>query len=154
MTDRSDLPSSRRRVRRVYVLALLFVFGLFLFHTVLLFDIAAVMVHAETWLTELLGKHRYGKAIILGCFCLLFAGHVAEAAAWALFLRWQRLVPTVSDGLYFAAVTTTTLGYGDVVLPTPWRQLGPLIAIAGILKFGCSTALLFVLMQAVWTRHL
>jgi len=116
MTDRSELASSRRRVRRVYVLALLFAFGLFLFHTLVLFEIAAVMMHAEAWLTELLGKHRYGKAIILGCFCFLFAGHVAEAAAWGLFLRWQRLVLTVSEGLYFAAVTITTLGYGDLIL--------------------------------------
>jgi len=40
MTDRSEPASSRRRVRRVYVPTLLFAFSLFIFHTVLLFDIA------------------------------------------------------------------------------------------------------------------
>jgi hypothetical protein len=48
----------------------------------------------------------------------------------------------------------TTLGYGDVTLPPPWRQLGPLLAISGVLKFGCSSAFLFVVMQAVWAQHL
>ena len=145
---------SRRRRRRVHLLALLLVLGLFFFHTVVLFDVAGLLIHSQARLVELLGQHRIGKTVILACFLILFAAHVAEAAAWGLFLRWQRLVPTFTEGLYFSAATITTLGYGDVVLPPPWRQIGPLIGIAGVLKFGCSTAFLFVLMQGVWQRHL
>jgi len=54
----------------------------------------------------------------------------------------------------FSATSVTTLGYGDIVLPKPWRQLGPLIAIHGVLLFGCSTAFLFVILQRVWEQHL
>jgi hypothetical protein len=57
-------------------------------------------------------------------------------------------------GIYFSATSATTLGYGDVVLSRPWRQLGPLIAIHGVLLFGCSTAFLFVILQHVWEQHL
>jgi hypothetical protein len=39
------------------------------------------------------------------------------------------------------------------VLPSPWRQLGPLVAISGVLMFGCSSAFLFVVMQGVWEQH-
>jgi hypothetical protein len=42
----------------------------------------------------------------------------------------------------------------DVVLPPPWRVIGSLIAITALLKFGCSTAFLFVVIQDVWMRHL
>jgi hypothetical protein len=85
---------------------------------------------------------------------VLFAAHVAEAAVWALFLSRRGLVSNFGEGFYFTAATVTTLGYGDVTLPPPWRQLGPLLAIAGVLKFGCSSAFLFVVMQSVWTGHL
>jgi hypothetical protein len=47
----------------------------------------------------------------------------------------------------------TTLGYGDVVLKYPWRHLGTLIAITGVLMFGCSTAFLFLVLQEVWKLH-
>ena len=154
MTAQVETASNPRHVRRVYTLALLLVFGLFTFHVVLLFDVAALLLPAQAWLADRLGAHGSGKAIILGCFFVLFLAHVAEAATWGLFLRWQGLVPTLSDGLYFAGATITTLGYGDILLPRPWRQIGALLAIAGVLKFGCSTAFLFVVMQAVWARHL
>jgi hypothetical protein len=48
----------------------------------------------------------------------------------------------------------TALGYGYVVLPPPWRILGPLVAISGTLMFGCSTAFLFLVLQKVWVLDL
>ena len=154
MTAKLEMAPNRRQLHRVYTLALLLVFALFTFHVVMLLDIAALLLPAQAWLTDRLGVHGAGKVIILGCFCVLLVAHVAEAATWGLFLRWQGLVPTLSDGLYFAGATITTLGYGDVLLPRPWRQIGALLAIAGVLKFGCSTAFLFVVMQAAWAQHL
>lgn len=140
--------------RRVNALATLLVLGLFFVHTVLLFDIADLMVGSEQWIAEQFGEHRIGKVIILACFLVLFAMHIAEAAVWGIFLSRQRLLPSFSDGFYVAGVSISTLGYGDVVLPRPWRHLGPVISISGVLMFGCSTAFLFVLMQGMWTRHL
>lgn len=153
MTERAKTAMRPGRVRRVYLLALVLVLALFIFHTILLFEVAEQLVHSQSWIGTHFGQHRIGRVMVLGCFCILFIAHVAEAAAYGLFLRWNRLVPTFCEGLYFAAVTTTALGYGDVVLPPPWRQLGPLVAIAGLLKFGCSTAFLFVIMQSVWQLY-
>jgi hypothetical protein len=42
-------------------------------------------------------------------------------------------------------MNSSTLG-----IRNPWRHLGTLIAITGVLMFGCSTAFLFVILQAVW----
>ncbi len=44
-------------------------------------------------------------------------------------------------------MSSTTVGYGDVVLPRDWRILGASEAAAGILLFGWSIALLIVLIQ-------
>lgn len=126
---------------------------LFYFHVVVIFDVAGEMMGHQAWLIDRLGPHQTGKIAILGCFLVLFAAHLAEALAWGLFLRWRWLSPTVLEGFYFSAASITTLGYGDVVLPRPWRHLGPLIAVSGVLMFGCSTAFLFVVLQAVWMRH-
>ena len=46
------------------------------------------------------------------------------------------------------------LGYGDVVLKKPWRSLGPISAINGLLTFGCSTAFLFLVLQSIWQNPL
>lgn len=56
---------------------------------------------------------------------------------WAAFFWKSGLLASFGDGWYFAGVSHTTLGYGDVVLPKPWRSLGPISAINGLLTFGC-----------------
>ncbi len=43
---------------------------------------------------------------------------------------------------YHSAVNFSTLGYGDIVMEPPWRQLGGLEALSGILMLGLSTATL------------
>lgn len=154
MSQPSDGEVRDLSARMTHIAALLLVLALFYLHTHVLFDTARLLVDSKDRLIETLGPHRMGKTLILGCFVVLFATHVAEALVWALFLRWRRILASVPEGLYFAAVTLTTLGYGDVVLSRPFRQIAPLIAISGVLMFGCSTAFIFVLMQQIWTLKL
>ena len=59
----------------------------------------------------------------------------------------------VQRRLVFRGASHTSLGYGDIVLQKPWRSLGPICAINGLLTFGCSTATLFLVLQKVW-QHL
>jgi len=150
----AERQASRQPVTGVYALALLLAVTLFYGHTIILFDVAGALLEHRVRLQDALGFHNAGKLIVTACFVILLATHIAEALLWALFLRWRRLVCGFGEGLYFTAVTFTTLGYGDVTLAAPWRQLGPLLAIAGVLSFGCSTAFLFVVMQGVWTLEL
>ncbi|EIC20769.1 CorA family divalent cation transporter [Thiorhodovibrio frisius] len=146
-------PGFRRKIVRIYGFALLLALALFFFHLVMIFDVAGAIIGQKAWMLEHFGHHT-GKTLILGCFFLLFAAHLAESAAWGFFLRGTRLLPSLTEGVYFAAASITTLGFGDVLLKYPWRHIGPLIAISGVLMFGCSTAFLFVIMQDVWVGHL
>ena len=66
--------------------------------------------------------------------------HLAEIAAWAFFYAWQGAMPDVASAFYFSAVTYTTTGYGDLVLPAEWRLVGAVEALTGILMCGWSTA--------------
>jgi hypothetical protein len=144
---------SRGKLFGVHVFALLLAMVLFLFHVVVIIDVAAELLRREAWLLGHFGQYA-GKIALLGSFFILFAAHLAESAAWGLFFRGARLLPSVTEGVYFTAVSLTTLGYGDVVLKYPWRHLGTLIAITGVLMFGCSTAFLFLVLQEVWKLHI
>jgi hypothetical protein len=144
---------SRRRIGWVYGFAVLLALVSFYFHVFVIFDVITAMLRVKAWMLEHLGPKHTGKIFLLGCFFILMLAHVVEAALWGLFLRWTRLLPSITEGIYFTAASITTLGYGDILLKYPWRHLGTLIAITGVLMFGCSTAFLFVVLQDVW-QHL
>jgi voltage-gated potassium channel Kch len=73
---------------------------------------------------------------------ILLALHLLEAAIWAVFYRVAGRLPDLETAIYFSMTSYTTLGYGDVILPAPWRLLGPIEAATGILMFGWSTAII------------
>jgi hypothetical protein len=52
-------------------------------------------------------------------------------------------MPDLQAALYFSAVTYTTTGYGDLVLPEEWRIVGGVEALTGILMCGWSTGFFF-----------
>jgi hypothetical protein len=144
------LPPSRRRIGGVYGFALLLALVLFYFHVMVIFDVIGEMLRYKAWMLEHLGPKHTGKLLLLGCFSALMLAHVTQAAVWGLFLRWTQLLPSITEGVYFTGASITTLGYGDILLKYPWRHIGTLIAITGVLMFGCSTAFLFVILQTVW----
>jgi hypothetical protein len=72
-------------------------------------------------------------------FLILF--HVVEITVWASFYLWRECLPDAESAFYFAGVTYTTIGYGDLVLPKPWRMLGPVEGLTGLLMCGLSTGL-------------
>jgi voltage-gated potassium channel Kch len=69
--------------------------------------------------------------------------HLLEISVFAGFYVWQRAMPDMASSLYFSAVTYTTTGYGDLVLPKDWRLVGAVEALTGILMCGWSTGFFF-----------
>src|ERR1700746_3127540 len=61
---------------------------------------------------------------------------------WASCYRCLCL-PSWESAFYFSASSYATVGYGDVVLPSKWRLLGPLESMVGMLMAGVSIGLLF-----------
>ena len=74
------------------------------------------------------------KAVVLTLLALIVAG-----AAAVTFVEKKPF----SDTLYFAFVTGLTIGYGDIVLKTPFgRLMAILIGFVGILFTGLMVAVL------------
>jgi len=65
---------------------------------------------------------------------------------WAGFYRWLCL-DSWESAFYFSAGSYSTVGYGDVVLPSHWRLLGPVESMMGVLMCGIAVSLLFALIN-------
>ena len=76
--------------------------------------------------------------------------HLIEILVWALLYTWRGAMPDFTTSAYFSAVTYTTTGYGDLVLPAEWRLVGGVEALTGILMCGLSTGLFFAVFTDVF----
>jgi voltage-gated potassium channel Kch len=79
--------------------------------------------------------------------------HVVEITAWALIYVWRGAMPGLQSAWYFSAVTYTTTGYGDLVLPEAWRLVGAIEALTGILMCGWSTGFFFTVVSRMYTTN-
>ena len=86
---------------------------------------------------------------LVGALLLL---HLTEAIVWALFFVLVGGLPDLESAVYFSLTSYTTVGYGDLVLPEPWRLLGPLEAAVGVLMLGWSTGILVTVIGVIYGR--
>jgi hypothetical protein len=78
--------------------------------------------------------------LILVTVLVIAVALLLDILLWALLYRQLGLFPGLEPSLYFSGVTFTTLGYGDITLPTCWRLLGVMQAVNGVLMAGWGTA--------------
>jgi hypothetical protein len=83
--------------------------------------------------------------IRLAGWMILF--HLFQISAWAFLYFWKGAMPDLPSAFYFSAVTYTTTGYGDLVLPQEWRLAGGVEALTGILMCGLSTGFFFAVVS-------
>ena len=76
--------------------------------------------------------------------------HVLEILLWAIVYMWNGAIPDVPSAIYFSAVTYTTTGYGDIVLPPEWRLDAGMEALTGILMCGWSTGFFFAIVSRLY----
>ncbi len=94
------------------------------------------------------------RPLILGLTAAFLAvKHYLDIVLWAVaywYFAGEAEFANFESTVYFSSVTYTTLGYGDIVLTNKWRMVCGVEAMNGILLFGWSTALLFLLVQHLW----
>ncbi|EJM16813.1 Ion channel [Pseudomonas sp. GM18] len=89
--------------------------------------------HASQWLNILL---------LSMVMLLMLLGNFVQIAIWATLFMLLDEFDEFATALYHSAVNFATLGYGDIVMSSRWRLLGPLEAANGILMFGVSTSVM------------
>lgn len=80
--------------------------------------------------------------------------HLLEISTWAVFYWWKGAIADLQSAFYFSAVTYTTTGYGDIVLPEEWRLLGGIEALTGILMCGWSTGFFFAIVSRMYDAQI
>lgn len=128
-----------------------------------LLTIITVAIHATgtaSWIRHLTRRSkaaqknntRRSPIFVLGSTAtVLLLLHIVEVAVWALaYLLLVDSLSSLEEATYFSTVTFAALGYGDIVIDGPWRLLSAIEAMAGLLIFGWSTALLFAVVQRIW----
>ncbi|MEM6757864.1 MAG: potassium channel family protein [Pseudomonadota bacterium] len=95
-----------------------------------------------------LPRLRYIVFFLLTIFIVVFA-HTIEVWTWAAAFLLMTELPNFSTSFYFATVTYTTLGYGDIVLDAGARIVATFCAVTGLLTFGISTAFLIGVLSRI-----
>jgi voltage-gated potassium channel Kch len=76
--------------------------------------------------------------------------HLAGILGWAILYAAAGAMPDLASAVYFSAVTYTTTGYGDLVLPREWQLVGAVEALTGILMCGWSTGFFFAVVSRMF----
>jgi hypothetical protein len=85
---------------------------------------------------------------------LMLLGNFVQIAIWAALFMLLGEFDEFATALYHSAVNFATLGYGDIVMSSRWRMLGPLEAANGILMFGVSTSVMTAAVMDVIKHNL
>src|SRR5262245_23325787 len=89
---------------------------------------------------------------VIGMIGLLLAVlHGIECGIWAAAYLWLGALDSPTDALLFSLDSMSTRGASGLTLQRPWRVMGALEAVDGMLLFGVSTAYLFSVMQTYWS---
>jgi voltage-gated potassium channel len=109
------------------------------------------------WLKRVLTRdtHKHGPVysatLVVKSMVAIVILHGLVILLWASFYR-TRCFPSWELAFYFSATSYSTLGYGDLILPSKWRLLGPFEGITGVLMCGISVCILFALVTRLLDR--
>jgi voltage-gated potassium channel len=84
----------------------------------------------------------HSAALVMQTTIAVIVLHGVVILLWASCYRCLCL-PSWESAFYFSASSYATVGYGDLVLSSKWRLLGPLEGMVGMLMSGISVGLLF-----------
>lgn len=80
--------------------------------------------------------------VVTGAGALVLGVVIVGVLLWALTFLWLRIFSGLDEAFYFALVSYTTVGYGELLPPKDWRVLGAMAAANGFINIGLLTTLL------------
>ncbi|MFO1123142.1 MAG: ion channel [Hyphomicrobiales bacterium] len=91
---------------------------------------------------------RYANTgVIITTVLFILGVQLVNVTVWAVTFLLVGAIDSFEPALYFALVSFTTAGYGDITLSHHWRILSGLTTANGFLMFGWSTAYMVELVR-------
>jgi hypothetical protein len=81
---------------------------------------------------------------------LLLISHLVQIYIWGLSLTLFDIIPNQHQAMVFAGSTYTTVGFVTDPLSEHWQLITVIMAASGFFSFGWSTAVMFLLSQALF----
>jgi Ion channel len=88
-----------------------------------------------------------GIGPVLVAVLAMFVGTIVQIVLWGTVFLALGEFDEAYEAYYHSAVNFSSLGYGDVVMSKPWKLLGPLEAVCGVLMLGMTAAALMAILQ-------
>ena len=104
-------------------------------------NIKALMFENKTFLAHFI--------FLLGVVILL-TSHLLQIYVWGLALNLYGVIDSLHKAMVYAGSTYTTVGFITDPLPTQWQLLSIIMAVSGLFAFGWSTAVVFIISQALF----
>lgn len=82
----------------------------------------------------------------------LLASHTVQVYMWAITFWLGGILESLEASIYFALVSYTTLGYGDITLGPAFRIYGAMSSVVGVFTIGMSTAFLVSFFQGLMSN--
>jgi len=86
------------------------------------------------------------RPLLVAMVAMMFGTYV-QVFVWGCLFLWLGEFDELYEAVYHSTVNFASLGYGDIVMSKPWKMLGPLEAINGVLMLGMSVAALMAILQ-------
>lgn len=103
--------------------------------------IEILFAHYRPWLIK---PPRIAKMVfaLIAVVLIIMLGITISTWIWAVTFLVLGTLNSLEEAVYFATVSFTSLGFGDITLDPRWRILSALTAANGLIIFGLSTAFL------------
>jgi len=89
----------------------------------------------------------FGLRQLLVVMLVMMLGTILQIALWGALFMVLGEFDELYEATYHSAVNFASLGYGDIIMSTPWKLLGPLEAVCGVLMLGMTAAALMAIVQ-------
>ena len=106
-------------------------------------------------ISHLIKEHKNLQAhfvFLLGILILL-TSHLCQIYIWGLALNLYGVIDNMHQAMVYAGSTYTTVGFITDPLQTDWQLLSVIMAVSGLFAFGWSTAIIFIISQALFPEE-
>ncbi len=84
---------------------------------------------------------------------ILLTSHLCQIYIWGLALNVYGVIDNMHQAMVYAGSTYTTVGFITDPLQIHWQLLSVIMAVSGLFAFGWSTAIIFIISQALFPEE-